>query len=86
MLVRYKSTGSVAISSRFNPSCVGEVLTECDSAFINELDVWLENTNPPSWKSMADAFRDRDLITDDYVTVFFEPRGKEEHERGYALG
>lgn len=86
MRVRYIKTKSETQSSKFNPSAIGEVLTEDDSALIDELEIWLEGTAPPGWKSMVDAFSDRDLITDDNVTRFFEPRNQEERERGYALG
>ena len=83
MKVRYKETGVIAGSGRFNISTVGEVLTGDDSAYIHDLDVWLEQKK--EWKDMVQAFKDYDLITDNDNTIFFEPRNEEEKKRGYSL-
>jgi hypothetical protein len=81
--VRYKKTRSTAWASRFNVSTLAEVLTGDDSPSISELDVWLEQKQ--CWKDMGDAFRDRDLITDNYNTCFFEPQNEEDRKRGFTL-
>jgi len=83
MRCRYKKTGYEFNASSFNTSALAEVLTGDDSAFIRDLDVFLEATG--EWKDMGLAFRDRDLITDNYNTYFFEPKTDEERKRGYAV-
>lgn len=85
MKVRYKKTGEEASSSGFNIHAINEVLTGEDSAYIHELDVWLTKTTPPGWKDMREAFRDHDLITDNYNRYFFEPWTEEDRERGFTL-
>lgn len=85
MKVRYKKTLSEASASQFNMHALSEVLTGDDSPSISELDVWLTKTNPPGWKDMGQAFRDKDLITDNYDSRFFEPENEEDRKRGYTL-
>ena len=85
MKLRYKKTLTETGGSSFNMHALAEVLTGDDSASIAELDVWLEKTTPPQWKDMGQAFRDKDLITDDLNSRFFEPENEEDRERGYAL-
>ena len=82
MKVRYKKTGTETEASRFNVNALAEVLTGDDSPFIKDLDVYLEATS--EWKDMSEAFRDHDLITDDYNEHFFEPKTQEDRERGWA--
>jgi len=50
--------------------------------YIKDLDVWLEQKQ--EWKDMKQAFRDHDLITDNYNKYFFEPRNEEERKRGFS--
>ena len=83
MKVRYRKTQTEAISSRFNIHSIGEVITEDDSPFISELDVYLEQKH--EWKDMSQAFKDKDLITDNYNTTFFEPQNEEDRVRGFTL-
>lgn len=83
MKIRYKSTGEVTYSGQFNVSAIAEVLTGDDSPFIKDLDVWLEALQ--CWKDMRKAFVDRDLITDNYNTMFFEPANEADRERVFAL-
>lgn len=83
MKVRYKASGSEAESSRFNISGCGEVLTEDDSAFISELDVFVEAIG--DWKDLRQAFKDRDIINDNQNTGFFEPQTQADKDRGYTL-
>lgn len=84
MKLRYKATLSEASSSSFNLHALAEVLTGDDSASISDLDVWLVLTDPPQWKDMQQAFRDKDLITDDYNSRFFEPTNDADRTRGWA--
>lgn len=79
MKVRYKNTGTEAGASRFNMSTLDEVLTGDDSARICELDVWVNG----AWKDMGQAFRDRDIIPDNYNERFGEPETPADRERGY---
>ena len=72
MKIRYKDSGTEGYASRFNTCGIGEVLTGDDSAFISDLDVYLEKRS--EWKDMRLAFKDGDLETDNYNTCFFEAR------------
>lgn len=83
MKVRYKKTGAIAGSNKFNTTALYEILTGDDSAFIKDMDVFLEKTG--EWKDMRQAFKDHDLIVDNYNTYFFEPENEEDRKRGYTL-
>lgn len=82
MKVRYKSNGAIAYVSSFNMTTTGEVLTGDDSAYIAELEVFLEKSG--EWKDMRQAFRDHDLITNDANTSFFEPENEKDKVRGFS--
>ena len=88
MKLRYKKDGSEAASSQFNIHALDEIIAffanDMDTMFIKDFDVWLEKTTPPGWKDMSEAFRDHDLITDDYNTRFFEPTNDDDRKRGFA--
>lgn len=79
MRIRYKLTGTETESSRFNVHAMSEVLTGDDSAYISDLDVWING----GWKDMRQAFADRDIIPDNYNQWFGEPKTAEDRERGY---
>lgn len=80
--LRYKEHPEDSFNaSQFNVHAMAEVLTGDDSAFVSSLDVLING----EWKDMGQAFKDHDLITDNYNTCFFEPRDDEERKRGYAL-
>jgi len=85
MRVRYKSNNVEGYSSLFNVTALSEVLVDGDwggdSAFIRELEVWLEKSE--LWKDMRQAFQDRDIIPDNYHRWFGEPKTEEDKERGY---
>ena len=70
-------------SSSFNVHALSEVLTGDDSAFIKDLDAFIETRG--EWKDMKQAFKDNDIITDNYNTRFFEPKTQEDRKRGYTL-
>ena len=88
MKVRMKSDpNGVFHSSKFNTHAMSEVIGQgdsfgADSFFIKDLDVLLSTGQ---WKDMKQAFRDRDIITDNYNTWFFEPKTKADRDRGYTL-
>lgn len=67
-------------ASTFNMTALAEVLTGDDSAFFRELDVLIKG----EWKDLSQAFKDRDLITDNYNRYFFEPKTEEDRKRGYT--
>jgi len=92
--VRNKEKGYLGYSGGFNIHGMSEIIVHfddgpdgepngADSCFIREYDVFLDSIQ--EWKDLAQAFKDKDVITDNYDTIFFEPRNKEEKERGYAL-
>jgi len=81
MKVRYKLTGTEADSSRFNVHAMAEVLTGDDSAFVSDLDVFVNG----QWKDIRQAFADRDIIPDNYNEWFGVPRDEEDRKRGYFL-
>jgi hypothetical protein len=58
---------------------MAEVLTGDHSAYISDLDVFVND----EWKDMRQAFADRDIIPDNYNTFFGVPRNDEDRERGY---
>ena len=73
-------------ASRFNLHALNEVIVtfddgSADTCFLRELEVRIAG----EWKSMRQAFEDRDLITDNENTCFFEPRTPEDRARGYTL-
>ena len=83
MKVRYKSTGDIRYSSRFNLSAIDEVLVGDASEFIRNLDVYLVKKG--YWKDMWKAFKDHDIIIDNFNVEFFEPENREDKLRGYTL-
>ena len=84
MKVRYKKYPNISRSSyHFNLASLNEILVGDDSPPISEMEVWLVSKN--EWVDMATAFHDKDLITDNYNTEFFEPRTPEDRERGFTL-
>ncbi len=70
-------------ASQFNTHSLCEVLTGDDSAYMSELDCFVKATG--EWKPLATAMRDKDVITDNYDTCFFEPQCAADRERGYTL-
>ena len=81
MKIRYKNTKVESAASQFNTHAIGEVLTSDDSVFIKDLDVCIDD----KWKDMLQAFRDKDIIPDNYNEWFREPKTPEEKERGYIV-
>lgn len=79
MRLRYKKTLTETSGSRFNVHALAEVLTGDDSVYISELDVFVDG----QWKDMCQAFKDRDIIPDNYNEYFGKPRNEEDRERGY---
>lgn len=87
MKIREKKTGELGSSGRFNIHGMSDIVVdfdngEMDSCFIGDFEVLLSNG---LWKDLSQAFRDKDIITDNYNTRFFEPKNEEDRERGYTL-
>ena len=88
MKVRGKASGIIWFSNRFNIHGLSEIIIGhpdygSDSAFIKDFDVFLESKQ--EWKDMSQAFKDHDLIVDNYNTSFFEPKTEEDRMRGFTL-
>ena len=81
MLLRYKGQTETFHGSRFNTMALNEVLTGDDSAYIHDLDVYLPKKK--EWKCLQQAFKDNDVIPDNYNEWFGEPRDEEDRQRGY---
>lgn len=85
MKVRYKAHPSDdCCSSSFNVSAMSEVIVMgdwgADSAFIKDLDVQLPSGE---WKDMSQAFKDKDIVPDNYNEHFSVPVNEECKQRGY---
>jgi hypothetical protein len=84
MRVRYKDKRHIeGQATSFNTHAAAEVLLQFDdgdgtSEFIRELDVLL----PTGWKDMMQAFKDQDIVPDNYNAWFGIPNA-EEKARGY---
>jgi len=83
MKLRLKTTLEEVAFCGLNRFAISEVLTGDDSVFMRDLDVYLENTNPPGWKDLSQAFRDRDVIANNNNTTFRESLTEDERNRGY---
>lgn len=75
-------------SDKFNTSSTNEVVVlfdtpgmGADSMFISDLEVLINDR----WMPLNEAFKNNDLITDNYNTEFFPPMNEEERKRGYRL-
>ena len=87
MKIRDKKTKEEGSSGDFNTSSLTEIYVYfddwTDSDFPDNYDVFIESKN--EWVDLRQAFRVKDIITDNYNTRFFEPKNDEEKERGYSL-
>lgn len=90
MKLRHIESGQMAHSSRFNLSSVSEIIVgfedgEQTSDYMRNYEVLLDEGKPTErWWPMIEAFSAGDLITDNYNTIFFEPRTPEDRIRGYS--
>jgi hypothetical protein len=85
--LRNKKNGLIGHSGKFNMSSLTEIMIlfedgEMDTDYQSNWDVALPDG---SWKDLGQAFRDHDVITDNYNTIFFHPRTPEDRERGFTL-
>jgi hypothetical protein len=92
MKLRLKKTGEECTSGKFNVHAMSEIIV-CgghdddtywmDTCFISDFDCFVEATQ--EWKDLGAAFKDHDVIVDNYNTYFFEPATEEDKKRGYTL-
>jgi hypothetical protein len=93
-----KKPNITGIANRFNTCSKCEVIigydgADMDSVYVSELEVLIHKIVKIGfshkviklWMPMKEAFRNKDLITDDMNTEFFEPHNKEDRVRGYTL-
>lgn len=83
MKLRYKTTGREFDAYQFNMCALAEVMAYDDSVPVTELGVFIVAIG--EWKDMRQAFKDHDIITDNWNRVFFEPTTSEDRARGYTL-
>jgi hypothetical protein len=89
MKIRHKQNPSVIwFSNRFNISALDEIIVQhielgADSDYIKDYDVFLESKQ--EWKDMRQAFKNHDIIIDNYNTTFFEPKSEKDRTRGFTL-
>lgn len=85
--IRRKKTGEIGTSREFNTYAMSEILvyfdTWMDTDFISEYDVFLEQST--KWKDLSQAMRDKDIITNNHNTRFFEPPSTEDRKRGFTF-
>ncbi len=80
--MRYKNRPDDTFEcSTLNTHAMAEVLTGDDSAYFSSVEVFVAKKDV--WKCLSQAFRDRDVITDNYNTSFGEQRTDEERQRGW---
>jgi hypothetical protein len=89
MKLRQKATGVICHSDRFNTHGLSEIIVyfddDCDSDYITNYEVELGIGDEVYWKDLSQAFKDRDVISDNHNTWFFEPKNEEDKKRGYTL-
>jgi len=88
MKVRGKVSNIIWYSNKFNVHGLSEIIIQhseygADSAYIKDFDIFLEQKQ--EWKDMAQAFKNKDLITDNHNIYFFEPKNEEDRKRGFTL-
>lgn len=84
--LRHKASGRPCSASKFNTASLSEIMVcwddEMDTDFQSNYDVKLPSGE---WKDLRQAFKDHDVITDNYNTRFFHPANAEDRERGFTL-
>ena len=81
--VIYDNQSIEGTASSFNTHSLDEVVvyteTDCLSVPMCELEVFVGS----EWKPMQKAFKDRDIIPDNYNTCFDKPHSNEERLQGF---
>lgn len=96
MKAREKMKPEIAIhTGKFNIHALNECICywpegNADSMYFKDLDIWIKATSEATgkqigWKDMRQAFKDKDIIVDNFNTCFFEPKNEEDRKRGFTL-
>ena len=85
MKVTNKKTKVIGYSHEFNIHALSEIIVyfeegDCDSEFISDYEVELKTG---WWKDMQTAFKNKDIIPDNYNIHFREARNWLEKSNGY---
>lgn len=88
MKVRYKTEDGRYVegqSGNFNTHGLGEIIVyfddeSCDSMYLNPFEVQLKSGE---WKGMPQAFKDRDILSNNLNTSFDFPHSEEEKKQGF---
>ena len=87
MIIRNKEAKELLQTGKFNIHSLDEILVYgpdwMDSDYMEIYDVHIKKSE--QWKDLRQAFMDKDIITDNYNTCFFEPANEEDRERGFTL-
>lgn len=82
----HKKSGNKCSANRFNTASLTEIFVnwedEMDTDYQYNYNVILADG---SIKDLRQAFRDHDIITDNYNTRFFFPENEEDKIRGFTL-
>ena len=86
MKVRHKEKGYIGYSGAFNESAIWEIIVYFEdggasSEYPKDYDVEIDG----GWKDLNQAFKDHDVIPDNYNTTFFLPPTEEDRQRGFTL-
>jgi hypothetical protein len=82
-MLRMKKDKAIGSSSRFNTHALDEIIVGfgedgMDSCYIKDFDVFIEKKK--EWIDMPTAFKNHDIIIDNYNTMFFEPTNEKDKE------
>ena len=86
MKIKYKKSGKVGSSHEFSSHAAGppEILVYfeewIDTDFMHNYLVYIEAKQ--EWMEFSQAFGNKDLIIDNFNTIFFEPKNEEDKKRG----
>ena len=87
MRIRLKNNPKIkGFSSGFNEHALNEVIVcldvyDCDSFYLSEIEILIYGL----WIDFNVAFRNKDIITDNYNTRFFKPMNWNDKKRGFTL-
>ena len=85
MKARMRDTGEEGTTGSFNTAACSPVEVMFagkdwyDTVFARDVDVWVND----QWKPLLDAFKDRDVIPDNYNQRFAVPQSEEARKRGW---
>lgn len=83
MKLRHKKTGVEMFGSRFAVSQICEIVVGDDAVNCIDLDVFITANN--EWVDLHQAFKNKDVITDNLDTFILEPLTEEDRKRGFIF-